>query len=1397
MTHGEMMQELRARKVNTWFDLGLYLDFLRENKEVPTVKAPQSFDDYRKLLNEGNMAFVTFYYANDGVSVEINKYAQSFKNLFPRMKIHYISGEIKALAYELLPQNIKTQVFPQINGFDKWSLYRDFFFVKMNRGSKEYNELIFKFWKETLEICDSLGKYLEDNEIKLIYSVNVHSNPGNLSLALAEVLVSELMGIPVINNCHDFYWEGGHKEIEIKEKGLAPGPRDFFFKNAHIGEVFSIIELIMPWESRSWMTVNINKQQSQHVIEINGHNPANVCEINTAINTNEFTAFTKRHSINTKVKLKDILSNYRDHCYVYSVDDFIEKQILNPYELDFDPFLLGSRWTDKFDFVNNNIILLQPTRIIKRKRIEFNFKIIDKLFHYKDFAEKFINNPDLTITLLITGHIPAGQYNYFLKVIRSFAFFIETLPVQFTDRVFLGFLFSEFDKKRFKERYEYSLTIPDLYNAASLIMLPSETEGRGLPIIESCSTGVPLVCNEFEPKEVFKEVIGEYLSDSEKLKVLSFKDYFLPDSLIKEIHEFLFYPQEKEEILMKNRMVINKRYSYETLSSNILSIIRKLHFQLQDNSESMNNIARYLHSYRKKCTQKPAAAKNLLRTGNRHYLPGYGRMAFMIMLKSLIDPSFFRVEEQMFRGMLFDFTRKFVGQFKDNAEWTLEKEHLFYNLMDNIFRYHEGEVAVRHDHALNYRHRNKRYYPYQDFTFQEVTGLVNIIFKELFNIRKPAYFSHSPHFFVDWKLAYVQLTNSEELGIDDRDLLAESLKERRPIAFFPGEYLMYEMEFFVLQPIRAQLGLRIEEELSESLLTKNLDNLSRIYIFINEFRPGRYFCAEDLRQFLEITADYELKLLYKHGVFEIIETKQSCVGLHLYQMGGEALEKLEKIRSENGFMVAMGEDAAMMSDLINMERFHIGKATNELSANILGIDVGEGFVQYIPAGVRTTLAYPAPIQRASDFSKIIKKSDFTDLEKHFGRQQLLQKLTEDAEENGTPLRLLLNNIRKEISGSGNDNKSIYRYVSGVYADGLPWNGVMAKIVFNGKNEKWKFVARLAGEVPKPVTSIIEDYVYETGERVDLAWNGGYILNPELVGKLGLPENYIGSPLGLLIMEGKIKSAPLFNKPAILIYKDGRIDIRRVNIQKGFKIFSDGKELDFEARNYNSHSKTEACYYDLMLENEEIPGDGNVIVRLAGNVVKEVIRTSKGEMVKLIPVGLTLSIPAALFDEAFAQIESEIEIKINDSDGLSWEELDYAIEAGPLLIDKGKGILNMEAEGWKTDFSIRTQAARLDYTDMRGPKIAVGINNSGELMVLVVNGRIRESVGATHIDMMDILLKYGAEKAMGFDPGGSATLVVHGKAVNVSPYNIDYEKNNYALPGQPRFVANAILGRREK
>ena len=50
----------------------------------------------------------------------------------------------------------------------------------------------------------------------------------------------------------------------------------------------------------------------------------------------------------------------------------------------------------------------------------------------------------------------------------------------------------------------------------------------------------------------------------------------------------------------------------------------------------------------------------------------------------------------------------------------------------------------------------------------------------------------------------------------------------------------------------------------------------------------------------------------------------------------------------------------MMTDLVDMERFHIGKVANEFTAHMMGIPLHSGYIQFVPAGVRATLSYPAP-----------------------------------------------------------------------------------------------------------------------------------------------------------------------------------------------------------------------------------------------------------------------------------------------------------------------------------------------------------------------------------------------------------------------------------------------------
>jgi hypothetical protein len=307
-------------------------------------------------------------------------------------------------------------------------------------------------------------------------------------------------------------------------------------------------------------------------------------------------------------------------------------------------------------------------------------------------------------------------------------------------------------------------------------------------------------------------------------------------------------------------------------------------------------------------------------------------------------------------------------------------------------------------------------------------------------------------------------------------------------------------------------------------------------------------------------------------------------------------------------------------------------------------------------------------------------------------------------------------------------------------------------------------------------------------RARIAWNGGYILNAELVGKLGLPESYIGSPLGLIISDEEVVCPPLFNKPALLVRTDGSLSIERVNAGSGMRVSGAGVTVGFKPSGYNMMTPgPEPCFYDLLFPESELPGNGRTLVRLAGAHVMEVIHTVAGQSVPVFPVGLCLSFSRGELPIGWVE-GARLHFELT---GLA--DVAQAVEAGPVLVSGGRRCIDMEGEGWKTENSIATQAARLDYLDMRGPKIAVGVDGEGTLSVLTVNGRIRESVGATHGEMAEILSARGVESAMGFDPGGSSTLVVGDEVLNISPYNRDYEQNVYSMPPQPRAVSNAVVG----
>lgn len=1376
----DILQELQEENIKTWFDLGLFLDRIKEANEINESGEKTGEEVFRERLIEGGVAFITFHFMVDGVTVEISKYAKYFEKNFPAIPIHYIGGSFKSRSETLINSKYKKCLIPEISGFNEWDLYEEFFMTDLDRGSPEYNALIRRLWESTLIIIEKLGSYLTGNNIKLLYVVNLCSNPGNVAAALALVLLSEYLNIPVINNNHDFYFEGGNSRFDRISKHIKKGPRDFFFKNAHLGEVFSLIEILYPWESKHWLNLNINNAQTEYLIRQKGHNPARVCKIGTAVDTTRYTKNDKRRNINVYLQFEKILARYRKQLISYSVDDVKRGSLVN--EKNPKPILIGNKTVGVKNFGKENIIFLQPTRIISRKRIELGFSLLVKMFENQQMKNRFINTPKLKITFLISGPIADGHYRYYEKIIRRFEELLEEIPEIFRSRVYLALLLGEMDKNAFLEKFEKPIEITDLYNISSLILLPSKTEGRGLPIIEAAACGVPIFCRRYEPEEVFLEVIGEHLEEKDRLKVYEFKGKKINKTIVEHIIDRVFYPHKYASETQHNRRIVEDRYSLDALSENLNTILFNLYCQLQPEKTERQEAINALTDYRKLAFESNEDTKDLLKQDKRHYLPGYGRLSFMLMLKSLIDPSYFRIEQQKVRGGLFFFAWEILKNDPELQNIPAEKKIFFYNSVEQIFRYVDGTIDIRHDHSMSYRHRNKNKYPYQEFTFQELTGIINMLY--LRNVQPAPKISVdlSPEFFTDWNLALLQLSTSNFLAIDDREILIEKLKKNLPVAYFPGEFIMYELEFFALQAIRSRLDLPIELELTRDHLIRHKNKIAPVYIFAQENKLGKQLNKAEIIEYIKTGLSNELRLLYEYKLLCIITTKQLCVGIHFPQLGHKPLKILNEIRKQGGFIISNRRHAALMTDIVNMDRFHIGKIRSELSSGIMGTPIDSGYIQYVPAGLRTTLAYPTPIQTAKDFYNAFHSEEYKKSIEKIGEEKVREILLRDAEERGSPVMHVLKTILEEEEGK---KPVSYEYISGKYEDNNPYNGVLANI--NLKKEVWNFAAVSTKHKPMTVSEFVEKFEKDTGEKASISWNGGYILNPELIGKLGLAESYIGSPLGLLILNGKCHCPPLYNKAALIIDKEGNANIQRVNCSTGIIVRGADWEHELSESNYNiSDPGEEIVYYDLLYKESFIQGRGRVFLRLSGNVIKEIIYSGREENIDVIPVGLTLSFPVDKLPSV--KLEQKLEIIVP-----AYNNMIHAIEAGPLLINNGKPCIDMKIEGWKTHNSIATQAARLDYLDMRGPKIAVGMNDSGELNVLTINGRIRESVGASHTDMASILINHGITKAMGFDPGGSSTLVVNGKTLNISPYNHNYEYGNYSLPPEPRAVSNAVIG----
>jgi exopolysaccharide biosynthesis protein len=95
------------------------------------------------------------------------------------------------------------------------------------------------------------------------------------------------------------------------------------------------------------------------------------------------------------------------------------------------------------------------------------------------------------------------------------------------------------------------------------------------------------------------------------------------------------------------------------------------------------------------------------------------------------------------------------------------------------------------------------------------------------------------------------------------------------------------------------------------------------------------------------------------------------------------------------------------------------------------------------------------------------------------------------------------------------------------------------------------------------------------------------------------------------------------------------------------------------------------------------------------------------------------------------------------------KIQWAVSFGPPLIINGK-----------------VQSFEKDLISGLNPRTAIGQRADGAVLMLVVDGRRMNSLGATYADLADIMLDFGAVNASNLDGGSSTLMIYEGEVLNV-------------------------------
>ena len=328
---------------------------------------------------------------------------------------------------------------------------------------------------------------------------------------------------------------------------------------------------------------------------------------------------------------------------------------------------------------------------------------------------------------------------------------------------------------------------------------------------------------------------------------------------------------------------------------------------------------------------------------------------------------------------------------------------------------------------------------------------------------------------------------------------------------------------------------------------------------------------------------------------------------------------------------------------------------------------------------------------------------------------------------------------------------------------------------------WKDVYVLTADLTNPNIDV---------EILDSATEHGLKKNVETLTKennavAGINADFFGSgnpgsSMGQIIVDGNVNEAQNYyngssNKYAGIFidkYNNAFVDYIKSNL----RLYNDKVSLELQAKNKITDFKN-PIYFDrsVITNTQDLDKRNKNLYKIVVQDKKIIKKAGAGEVVEIPENGYIIVMDKATASEKLALFNVGDSLTFTENyqfvfrENKNISEVMTGISAGGEILRNGKPI--------STGLSISPKS--------RNPRSAVGVNKEKTKLILVaVDGR-GQSIGATHDEMANILLEYGAYDAIHLDGGGSTTVALREEGEK------DVKIVNDVSDSSPRLVPNAI------